>query len=107
MTRRGSKFGNTIPADRAVWELVASNARVVLIRDAGGDKSVTNDAEQVVASLAPALRGRRLFYVDTIGRVDELVYDLELGGFVAFRPGFDDAEKFGAAFFNPFSGGEL
>lgn len=70
---------------RAVWTLVGSNRQYVAIRDEDGDKSITNDVDAVVQQLAPALRGRRLFYIDTTGRVDEIVV---MGGrFHAFAPG--------------------
>lgn len=97
------------PVDRptgSAWSIVASNARVVLIRDDGGAKSVTNDAEHVVADLLPVLNGRRLFYVDTIGRVDELATN-DRGGFAGFAAGFDSVDAFSAKWFSPLGGGEL
>lgn len=44
--------------------------------------TITNDAEWVVAQVAPALNGRRLYYFDTEGRCDELrVIDGKFAGF--------------------------
>lgn len=92
------RFANTVAAGRAVWSLVASNAAVVVIRDDDGDKSITNDVRNVVAQLAPALRGRRLFYIDTAGRVDEIV--VRDGAFAYFAPGYPSAAEFGDRFFS-------
>ena len=63
----------------------------LVIRDIGPwdrDLSVTNDAENVVARLAADGRlpkGRRLFYYDSDGQLDELVHDN--GKFTRFAPG--------------------
>jgi hypothetical protein len=45
---------------------------------------VTNDAEWVVAQLAGYLLGRRLFYYDSLGSLDELV--VKEGRFAGFAP---------------------
>lgn len=58
---------------------------IVLIVDVGHGayRSVTNDAEWVVAQLAPTLNGRKLFYIDSTGdAVDELL--VEDGKFAGF-----------------------
>jgi hypothetical protein len=52
--------------------------------DAGG-LSITNDAERVVANWAPTLNGRRLFYFDSVGDLDEL--RVEKGRFAGFSVG--------------------
>lgn len=46
--------------------------------------SITNDAEWVVEQVAPALNGRSLRYIDSMGRVDELV--VRNGKFAGFAP---------------------
>ncbi len=59
----------------------------ILIRDLGPwDKypSVTNDAEAVVEELAGQLRGRRLEYIDSEGRCDQLL--VRHGKFAGFAP---------------------
>jgi hypothetical protein len=64
-------------------------AEPLVIKDIGRDaKSVTNDAENVVADLIkqghlPA--GRRLLYYDSDGQLDELL--IKDGQFVGFAPG--------------------
>lgn len=73
---------------RAQYEIVEDLAERLVIRDTGhaaGRMTVTNDAEAVVASLAPVLRGRRLLYFDSTGTLDELVH--RDGAFVGFAPG--------------------
>lgn len=77
-------------AFRAEWELVGSNAECVVIRDVNNPakRSITNDAENVVDDLRNVLRGRRLFYFDTMGVLDELVVN-EHGRFVSFAAGPD------------------
>lgn len=63
----------------------------VVIRDIGPwdeHPTVTNDAEGVVARLIKAgdlQRGQRLFYYDSEGRFDEIIF--RDGRFVTFRPG--------------------
>lgn len=73
---------------RAEWDLVGSNAKCVVIRDVADPtkRSITNDAENVVADLRQCLRGRRLFYYDTMNVLDELVVD-DQGRFAGFKPG--------------------
>jgi len=45
---------------------------------------VTNDTEAVVQELAPRLRGRRLEYFDSDGRLDQLL--VTDGKFAGFAP---------------------
>jgi hypothetical protein len=48
----------------------------VVIRDLGPwteHRTITNDVETVVRDLAPILGSRRVFYYDSIGRLDEIV----------------------------------
>lgn len=60
----------------------------VVIRDIGPwdvHKSVTNDAEAVVADLLETYGALRFFYYDSAGALDELL--VEDGKFVGFAPG--------------------
>lgn len=59
----------------------------LVIRDLNGKKSVTNDAEHVVDELQAGgllTPGRRLFYYDSTGRLDEIAWTAETG-FAGFR----------------------
>jgi hypothetical protein len=47
--------------------------------------TVTNDAERVVEELMPLLAGRKLYYIDSEGDMDELV--IKDGKFAGFAPG--------------------
>jgi hypothetical protein len=61
----------------------------IYIKDAGGNsKSVTNDAEWVLSKLAAdyGLKKRRIFYMDTMGQIDEITHGRE-GHFTGFKPG--------------------
>ena len=61
----------------------------VIIRDIGPwDKfpTVTNSPEEVVLELREKISGKRLFYYDSEGNLDELVH--EDGIFKGFKPGF-------------------
>lgn len=73
----------------AQFAIIHVNAQCMLIRDIGPwDKhpTVTNDAEGVVARLAPLLvPGQRLEYIDSEGCVDELA--VKDGKFAGFIPG--------------------
>jgi hypothetical protein len=74
---------------RAQWGVAFAEARAVILNDVGPHDmypTITNDAEAVVADLASSLEGRRLFYVDTEGRVDELL--VAGGKFAGFAPGW-------------------
>lgn len=76
---------------RCHFDIAANEPDRLVLRDIGGElpvPSVTNDAEAVVETLAaygslPA--GRRLYYIDSDGKVDEIVH--EGGKFVRFAPG--------------------
>lgn len=79
----------TPPGPRAHFSVVEDDDGRLVIRDESGPKSVTNDAERIVEFLHQwgILAGRRLFYYDSEGDLDELLYDLETGKFRAFAPG--------------------
>ena len=71
----------------------------ILIRDLAEQYqciSVTNGAEEVIAALNQKLKGRKLFYIDTEGCVDELCYiDKE---FTGFKFGFKNEKEFNEHF---------
>ncbi len=76
----------------ARYQIVEDQAgKPLLIRDEGPwdqHPSVTNDAEHVVLELDLARKlsvGRRLFYVDSEGREDEILH--KDGRFLGFAPG--------------------
>ncbi len=78
---------------RSEWDILAVERDHVTIRDRGTGMSVTNDAENVVAvlraeGLLPA--GRRLFYYDTQGELDEITWTED--GKVGFRPGVSEGQ---------------
>ena len=63
-------------AFHANWDVVEDTPDRLTIRDLGSwhlYKTITNDAENVVNRLAPILKGRRLFYIDSDGDKDELI----------------------------------
>lgn len=73
--------------NRANYTVVSDQDDMLIIRDDGPwdrHPTVTNDAEQVVADLAPVLKGRRLLYIDSDQQMDEMV--VKDGKFVGFRP---------------------
>jgi multidrug efflux pump subunit AcrA (membrane-fusion protein) len=71
----------------------------LVIKDVGPwdqHPTVTNDAENVVRSLAAQghlPEGRRLFYYDSDGRLDEIL--VKDGQFVGFAPGPDVLDEAG------------
>lgn len=72
----------------ANYSIIRETQEYILIRDEGPwdlYQSVTNAAESVVAGLVDALHGRRLYYIDTEDRIDEL--KIESGKFAGFAPG--------------------
>ncbi|MBW7932157.1 MAG: hypothetical protein H3C62_00820 [Gemmatimonadaceae bacterium] len=76
---------------RARFTIVGKHAGVLTIRDIGPwstHPTVTNDAEHVVQSLVASgdlADGERLLYVDSEGRLDEIViYGRQFAG---FKPG--------------------
>ena len=76
---------------RANFRIARETPGFIVIQDIGPwdqNPSVTNDAEAVVADLAPILNGRRLYYNDSDGRCDELlVRDGVFDGFAFGGPG--------------------
>ena len=73
---------------RANYTIKTDNADRLVLLDIGPHSSfltITNDAENVVADLAPMLKGRRLFYYDSEGQLDELL--VKDGRFAGFAPG--------------------
>lgn len=75
---------------RADFEVIRVSDDSIYIVDLDlGNVSVTNDVENVVKSISEAFDGigkRRLFYQDSMGRVDEiLVKDERFAGFKAVK----------------------
>lgn len=69
--RQSSAFAASFAVDEVTDETISIRDRV-----ADGRRSITNDAEDVIAKdLAPYLEGRRVFYIDTIGERCELCHD--------------------------------
>jgi hypothetical protein len=67
--------------------IVSDDSDCLLIMDVGPwdvYPTVTSGAEQVVAELAGRLRGRRLEYIDSEGRQDQLL--VRDGKFAGFAP---------------------
>ena len=84
---------------RAKYTLVEANDKYVLIEDCSSDQypsmSITNDAESVVEDLFEKhLVGQttRIFYIDTDGRVDELLHAYRR--FDGFQFGYDTLQDF-------------
>ena len=69
----------------ANYTVVLANTEVVVIKDLGPwdeHRTVTNDAEAVVAEMMLVLRGRRLDYIDSAGdRATILIKDGKFAGF--------------------------
>lgn len=81
------------------FDILGYGKNYVLIQDKCDDDnyyamSVTNDAENVVRYLMNIfeLKGKRIFYIDTDGRVDELEHDGEK--FTGFKFGYDNLNIF-------------
>ena len=77
-----------LPLPLANYSIARQTPEYILIRDEGPwdfYQTITNAAESVVAGLIDALHGRRLYYIDTTGRIDEL--KIEDGKFAGFAPG--------------------
>ena len=72
----------------ARWVVEHDGPERIVLRDVGPwdrHPTVTNDAENVVAEMAAVLDGRRLFYRDSEGAVDEIL--VRDGKFAGFAPG--------------------
>lgn len=75
---------------KANYHIEVSDPEKIIIRDIGPwdqHPTVTNDVESVVADLAPKLMGRKLFYWDSLGSLDEIV--IENGKFEEFKAGYN------------------
>ena len=71
--------------DRARFSIEVTDS-LIMLEDLDQGRTVTNDADAVIADLAQEglLRGRRVIYRDTMGRWDELLHDGTR--FTGFRP---------------------
>lgn len=79
----------------AEWEVALDCVDFFVIRDCNrhGRRSVTNDAEAVLALLARTIRNRRFLYFDSEGRLDEILHN-GAGQFVGFVPvSFEDRQR--------------
>lgn len=71
------------------YEIVKMKPELLLIKDISdrsGCKTITNSAEEVIADLKKRdlIESRRVFYLDSLGELGELVHDGSR--FVAFSP---------------------
>lgn len=72
--------------NRSDYEIIEENEEYILIKDLNiGNRSVTNDVENVVADLIEKLNGKRLFYQDTMYCIDEIL--IRNNKFFGFRFG--------------------
>lgn len=74
----------------ANFDIVEDVKERLVLEDVGPwDKhpTITNDVEEVVRRVAPYLKGRRLFYYDSEGQLDELLVDHKTGEFAGFKCG--------------------
>lgn len=72
---------------KANYSIESEMAGYITLRDEGPwDRfmTITNAAEEVVAEIAPRLGSRRLYYIDSEGRLDEIV--VKDGRFAGFKP---------------------
>jgi hypothetical protein len=86
--QRGYHGGVNGTRRHARFAMLHSDDRSVTIRDEGPwsfHPTITNDAEWVVASMLTIVGKRRLFYVDSDGRLDELL--IKNQRFAGFAPG--------------------
>lgn len=70
--------------DKPNFEVIGVETGIVLVRDLGPwdqHNTITNDPQSVIDDLVHYLSDRRLFYVDSIGAVDEI----ELNTDASFR----------------------
>ena len=75
---------------KAAYRVLVVNAHTITIEDLNQGKSVTNDAERVVAELLGQYgASHRIFYYDTMGNHDELCHDGVR--FTHFAPARDQA----------------
>ena len=84
---------------KCVFGWVERTPERVILHDLDGYRSITNDAERLVAALlelGEIVAGRtRLFYYDTEDDFDEIVFDAS--GFVRFAPARDLDPRRGGA----------
>lgn len=82
------------PAEsRSTYDFAVLHGGQIFVRDYDEGMSVTNNAENVIREIdaelrkadLPGIAGRRAFYIDTAGHVDELRHDGER--FIGFRRG--------------------
>lgn len=69
---------------RAIYRVVSVTPDIITIRDLDDGRSVTNDAERIVAKLIAEWGNKRILYYDTMGNLDELLH--EAGVFKGYAP---------------------
>jgi len=77
--------------DHANFSIIEITDNHFYIKDNGGNsKSITTDAEWVIDRLTVeyGLKKHRVFYMDTMGQIDELVHN-NAGRFVRFKAGYE------------------
>lgn len=86
------------------FKILEDGEDVILIRDMSNvviAPSITNAAEIVVEQIygMGILGYKRLFYIDTMGGVDELLHN-DRGVFMGFKYGFQSEDDFRKQWFN-------
>ena len=77
------------------YTIICITPTYILLLDSGDGISITNSAEEVIKHLyskGKLIEGIRCFYIDTDGRVDELLHDN--GTFIDFKPGYEGVSSF-------------
>lgn len=69
---RAKPDARPIPAPRAEFSTIYADNRIVVIVDENGPRTITNDAEAVVARLQETHAGKRVLYLDSDRNLDEL-----------------------------------
>lgn len=80
---------------RANYRVVEKSSSHILLQDLGPwdrHPTITNDAEAIVDAFHYELGDRRLFYIDSEGRKDEILVD-HRKRFVGFAPGETDLPR--------------
>ena len=77
--------GNLFSDTHAEFTVLSECEDYILIKDSNSGKSVTNDAEYVVNTLAHGNGNKKIFYIDSMGILDEISH--KNGEFKNFLPG--------------------
>lgn len=72
--------------DRSDYKIRLYHPEYLIIEDLNlGGRSVTNDVENVVSELLELLGGRKLYYIDSMGNMDQIL--IRHDRFDGFKPG--------------------